>query len=377
MLAKYEKTFMIYSIRGKKMKKYVYAFLLLMIATPAGATVTDLIGKVKNNDVAGVKELLAGGEKAGASDANGNTALHYAVATNNAELTKLLIDEGADVNAKNNKGWSPAMIAEKKNVPEVSAVLRQYEQKNKVVESAAKVKAQTTDKVAEVKTTAENKAVKTEEKATKVVTDTKEVADKKVATVKKAVTTTETAVKTEAPKAETQKAEAPKAEAPKAEAPKAEAPKAEAQKAETQKAEAPKAEAPKAEAPKAEAPKAETKTVEVKKTQAVKPQVKKAEPSRFSKDITVGTEEVVYCLSYIALQSEEPDKAKAASYYARDNGLTKARYDHIEITARDYFENASAENIAKRADECSQVITPKNDEEMNKIVRSWNKAIGY
>jgi hypothetical protein len=368
MLAKYEKTFMIYSIRGKKMKKYVYAFLLLMIATPAGATVTDLIGKVKNNDVAGVKELLAGGEKAGASDANGNTALHYAVATNNAELTKLLIDEGADVNAKNNKGWSPAMIAEKKNVPEVSAVLRQYEQKNKAVESVAKVKAQTTDKVAEVKTTAENKvaevkttaenkAVKTEEKATKVVTDTKEVADKKVTAVKKeavttAATTTATAVKTEAPKAETPKAESPKAESPKAEA-------------------------PKAEAPKTEAPKAATKTVEVKKTQAVKPQVKKAEPSRFSKDITVGTEEVVYCLSYIALQSEEPDKAKAASYYARDNGLTKARYDHIEITARDYFENASADNIAKRADECSQVITPKNDEEMNKIVRSWNKAIGY
>jgi hypothetical protein len=358
MLAKYEKTFMIYSIRGKKMKKYVYAFLLLMIATPAGATVTDLIGKVKNNDVAGVKELLAGGEKAGASDTNGNTALHYAVATNNAELTKLLIDEGADVNAKNNKGWSPAMIAEKKNVPEVSAVLRQYEQKNKVVESAAKVKAQTTDKVAEVKTTAENKvaevkttaenkAVKAEEKATKVVTDTKEVADKKVTAVKKeavttAATTTATAVKTEAPKAET-----------------------------------PKTEAPKAETPKTEAPKAATKTVEVKKNQAVKSQVEKAEPSRFSKDITVGTEEVVYCLSYIALQSEEPDKAKAASYYARDNGLTKARYDHIEITARDYFENASADNIAKRADECSQVITPKNDEEMNKIVRSWNKAIGY
>jgi len=62
---------------------------------------------------------------------NGMTAVHGAVISNQASILRYLIDQGADVNATNDLGWTPLMIAEgiflanaKKEFPAAAAMLR-------------------------------------------------------------------------------------------------------------------------------------------------------------------------------------------------------------------------------------------------------------
>ena len=45
-------------------------------------------------------------------DANGNTALHYAVRFSYVEIIRLLIAKGADIELEDNKGFSPLHYAE-------------------------------------------------------------------------------------------------------------------------------------------------------------------------------------------------------------------------------------------------------------------------
>ena len=45
-------------------------------------------------------------------DANGDTALHGAVIRGSEPLVRFLLDQGADLEAVNEKGWAPLTIAE-------------------------------------------------------------------------------------------------------------------------------------------------------------------------------------------------------------------------------------------------------------------------
>ena len=101
------------------MNKYLLMTCAMLMALPAYATTDELIENVKNKNLTAVETLLAGGENVNSANAQGNTALHYAVATGNSEMVKLLLAHNADMNAANSKGWTPLKIAEKKNVGEV------------------------------------------------------------------------------------------------------------------------------------------------------------------------------------------------------------------------------------------------------------------
>ena len=73
------------------------------LAGRAGAqTSTDeLIQAIRNNDLAGLKAAFAKGANVNARDSRDTTLLMYAASSGSAEAVKLLLDSGADVNAKN------------------------------------------------------------------------------------------------------------------------------------------------------------------------------------------------------------------------------------------------------------------------------------
>jgi len=69
--------------------------------------VTSLHGALQLGDLARVKALLEQGVDVNAKDENGRTPLLLAARNNDVNTAKLLISAGADVNAKENRGYTP------------------------------------------------------------------------------------------------------------------------------------------------------------------------------------------------------------------------------------------------------------------------------
>lgn len=377
------------------MNRYLLLTCAMLMAIPAYASTDKLIENVKNKNLKAVEALLNSGEDVNGTNAQGNTALHYAVATNNADMVKLLLQHNADMNAQNTKGWSPLSIAEKKNVGNIYDILEAKQAKNKAEVKAAE------EKAAKEKAEAEAKAKAAAEQATRE----KAEAEAKMAAEKEALRAKEEAVRLEAEKQAAALKEQAKKAAAEAVA-KAEQKKAElaAKQAETEAAAKEKAlKLQKAQASAAAAKQAETEA-EVKKN-VVKPAVNTIIPlqkntnknkmknkdvklknkkikqafkaSPLSAKISQGDEEVVYCLQYLGLQSEQKNMTVAAGYYAMETGVSKARHDVAAAEAQKYYENASEADIKARADLCGKYITPKQAAKQNQIIRNLNKAIGF
>lgn len=352
------------------MNRYLLLTCAMLLAIPAYASTDKLIENVKNKNLKAVEALLNSGEDVNGTNAQGNTALHYAVATNNADMVKLLLQHNADMNAQNTKGWSPLSIAEKKNVGNIYDILEAKQAKNKAEVKAAE------EKAAKEKAAAEAKAKAAAEQATRK----KAEAEAKMAAEKEALRAKEEAVRLEAEK----QAAALKEQAKKAAA---EA----VAKAEQKKAElaAKQLTEPKAEVKKnvvkpavntiiplqKNTNKNKMKNKDVKlKNKKIK-QAFKASP--LSAKISQGDEEVVYCLQYLGLQGEQKNMTVAAGYYAVETGVSKARHDVAAAEAQKYYENASEADIKARADLCGKYITPKQAAKQNQIIRNLNKAIGF
>ena len=342
----------------------------MLMALPAYATTDELIENVKNKNLTTVKTLLAGGENVNAANAQGNTALHYAVATGNSEMVKLLLAHNADMNAANSKGWTPLKIAEKKNVGEVYNVLEEKIASDKfAAEEAAKA-------AEKLKAEAEAKAKAKAQKALEL--KEKKEAEAKAAAEKLAQQKAEAEAK--AKKEAEEKAQKIKEAQARVEAEKA----ALMQKNEAKKAEVKttvKNSTAKAQIPlKKTGTKAPAKAVKTSVKKAIKAPQKKQSPlkkSALSDKIYQGNEEVVYCLQYLGLQGEQKNMTVAAGYYAAENDVSKARHDVAVAEAQHYYENASAADIKARADKCGKYITPQNAVAQNKIIRSINRSIGF
>lgn len=346
------------------MNKYLLMTCAMLMALPAYATTDELIENVKNKNLTAVKTLLAGGENVNAANAQGNTALHYAVATGNSEMVKLLLAHNADMNAANSKGWTPLKIAEKKNVGEVYNVLEEKIAADKAAaqakaeklkaEAEAKAKAKA-EKLAQQKAAAEVKAKAEAEKLAQQKAEAEAKAKKEAE--EKAQKIKEAQARIEAEKAAlTQKAEKKKTEVKS-----------------TVKNKTAKAQIPlKKIETKAKPSKAPAKKVAKASAKKQLPQKK----SPLSSKIYQGDEEVVYCLQYLGLQGEQKNMTVAAGFYAVDAGVNKTRHDVAVEEAKHYYENASAADIKNRADECGKYITPKQTAKQNQIIRSINKSIG-
>lgn len=333
------------------MNKYLLLSCALFISIPAYADTDTLLAKVKNKDIAAVENLLNNGENVNEKNSQGNTALHYAVATGNAEMVKLLLSHNADVNAQNAKGWSPLSIAEKKNVGEVYNILEDKIASDKAAaqakidaakkaEEQAKIeierKAAEQARLAQQKVKQEQiKLAKGQEKKAKILEEQKKNTNKVIE---------EKVVKKAEKKAEkiSTVSNNPKNEINK---------KKKANKAKPQ--------------PQAikKSPKQEKKTIKFK-------------ASALSAKINQGDEEVVYCLHYLGLQGEQKNMTVASGFYAMETGINKTRHDVIVAEAQKYFENASADDIKNREDICGKYITPKDVKKQNQIIRSINKSIG-
>lgn len=404
------------------MKKILLLAFVSMFAMQAHASTQELIDGVKNNNISRVLELLNNQENPNVANEQGNTALHYAVALDNADMTQILLSYGADLNAQNLKGWTPLKIAEKKDLKKVTPVLVQYLQlqKQAVSDSApvAEAVAEVKEVVAQVPQQVENKvqapvveAVAEVKEAVaqvpqQVESETQAPVAEVAAEVKEVPTITQSqyedmirqntsliaqemfnreqaeqksiALQTELMKIKAEKEQLEKdlAAATKSK----EAEKAEAKTEDKKGVAEPKAkEEPKKVVNKKPAPKPVKPVLKKKPVyHAPQPIVKKVVlvPSAMVEGIYAGDEEIVYCLDYLG-NGENDSMKRAAGYFAASASISEPRYKEIVDKANDFFMKASAEDMTKRDNECSGIITPKDSNKQNQIVRSMNKSVGY
>jgi ankyrin repeat protein len=97
------------------MKTSTLAVCLLLLAgagTPVAAQPAALADAAMRRDLAAVKTLLASKANVNEAQGDGSTALHWAAYTGNAEMTRLLLAAGANVQAKSRLGGlTPLMMA--------------------------------------------------------------------------------------------------------------------------------------------------------------------------------------------------------------------------------------------------------------------------
>ena len=89
----------------------------------AAVELMPLSQAAKDNNVAEAKLLIANGADVNAKKEDGWTPLHWAADTNAAEVAKLLIAKGAEVNAKGNYGLTPLHWAAGNNAAEIAKLL--------------------------------------------------------------------------------------------------------------------------------------------------------------------------------------------------------------------------------------------------------------
>ncbi len=95
----------------KKVFTTVVAVLLLISGQTVTAAGTNLVDTVKDRDYEAARALLYSAVDVNEQQADGTTALHWAVLRDDLEIARLLIDSGADTNLVNDYGVGPLYLA--------------------------------------------------------------------------------------------------------------------------------------------------------------------------------------------------------------------------------------------------------------------------
>ena len=101
----------------------IAAVVLVGCATPTQSPNPPLFDAVKKGDIEAVRKHLDAGADVNTKDEDGYTLLTVAVAYGSKEIVELLIFNGVDVNAKNDGGSTPLNIATAQGHKEIVELL--------------------------------------------------------------------------------------------------------------------------------------------------------------------------------------------------------------------------------------------------------------
>ncbi len=104
------------------MKRILTTGLFVLLAA-AALNAADVADAAMQNDLAKVRALIAQKADVNEAQADGATALHWAVYRLNPELVAALLDAGANPSAKNREGATPMWLASVTSVPEILELL--------------------------------------------------------------------------------------------------------------------------------------------------------------------------------------------------------------------------------------------------------------
>ena len=102
---------------------YGLLILLLSSAGPVMAAADELVEAVRRGDYAAARALVEAGGDIDTREADGTTALHWAVRHDRAGIAALLLRAGADANAANRYGMTPLSLAGTNGSPAIVALL--------------------------------------------------------------------------------------------------------------------------------------------------------------------------------------------------------------------------------------------------------------
>jgi ankyrin repeat protein len=103
--------FQVWRTSRAKALRYICLMLLACAAPRADAAPLPLVDAVKDGNHAAVESLLRQKTNVNAAEADGTTALHWAVRADDGELVRLLLRAGANVRAANRYGVTPLQLA--------------------------------------------------------------------------------------------------------------------------------------------------------------------------------------------------------------------------------------------------------------------------
>jgi ankyrin repeat protein len=125
---------------SRAVRGLIALLLLIPCATPSAQSPRPLVDAVKRGDHAAVKSLLRNKALANQAEADGTTALHFAVQANDVELARLLIASSADVKLSNRYGVRPITLAATNgSEPVISLLLRAGADPNTVTDAGEPV----------------------------------------------------------------------------------------------------------------------------------------------------------------------------------------------------------------------------------------------
>ena len=106
--------------------KYNQGAVAVLLRKYGGKTCVELealIDSAKKGDIEGIKQHLAAGGDVSIRNKNGDTMLNYAAYLGHKEIVELLVENGAEVNAKGLADWTPLHLAAYNNNEQIVQLL--------------------------------------------------------------------------------------------------------------------------------------------------------------------------------------------------------------------------------------------------------------